>query len=48
MGHPFHFFLSGRDTKFTASFDAVFVSVDIKVIRTPVRPLVPTPLPRGG
>jgi transposase InsO family protein len=35
-GRHFHFPFRDRDTKFTASFDAVFDSIGIQTIRTPV------------
>jgi putative transposase len=31
------FLICDRDSKFTASFDAVFTAVDIRIVRTPVR-----------
>ena len=35
--HPVKFLIRDRDTKFTASFDEVFRSEDIRSIRTPIR-----------
>jgi transposase InsO family protein len=36
-GQRFRFLLRDRDTKFTASFDAVLASAGIKMVRTPVQ-----------
>jgi putative transposase len=36
-GRSIKFFVRDRDTKFTASFDEIFRSEDIRVIKTPVR-----------
>src|ERR1700716_3472297 len=33
----YRFLIRDRDSKFTATFDAVFTGADIRIIRTPVR-----------
>jgi len=41
-------YLADRDAKFTPSFDEVFRSERIRIIRTPVRALVPTASPSAS
>jgi putative transposase len=44
----FRFLLRDRDAKFTDTYDAIFASEGIRILRTPMRHRERTPSPSGG
>lgn len=47
-GRSFQFVVRDRDSKFTASFDAVFASVGARVVKCPARVRERTRSPKDG